>query len=646
MKQRLRILWVTTLVCVFSPSSYAQTDYVQGTMLSDRVFYQIGGGAAIMPPAIRKKPHELGIGIGWKANLMCGNFDFKTTIKNQLNGVTEGFKDLYSNIIQSATGAVASLPAMIIQRANPQLYDILTNGMYQAKLDFDSLKTNCEEMSAKLADAVLDNQWIENAKLENYKSIASSEKDAKKAKKKSETENGDKGLTWVGGQKKGGAGQKPIELVKDVVEAGYNLGLQRSPLDKSAVNDKQCDGLMCKEWKTPEEASTWVKEVLGDKTISTCESCDNKPKATAGTGLSPKIEKETIQTTTELEQVLNSDTLNAQDLANLSSSTVVVTRGLIEALRDDPDAVVLATRLAQEIAISKVLEKALSARRLILAGMREPNVAASALAQKEMESELVKLDRDIEQIKMELELQTLFNKTSLTVFQNQAILKQNALENNSPDDTNFDKTTKPKGTTPELNNGNFKSKDQYIKLPIPDTTGSFERIRGRYVNNYSGSSSSGDLSRFESKDAYADGRATVYRNAEGKLVRREGGSLAWRNNNPGNIRMGEWAKANGAIGVGPSGFAIFPDAETGRRAIHTLLREGKNYRNNTIAGVIETYAPRNENNTDAYIAAVTRQTGLSAEARMNTLTESERESIVNAITRIEGWKEGSERNLD
>ena len=65
----------------------------------------------------------------------------RRVLKNQLNGLTEGFKDLYSNVIESATGAVASLPAMVIQRANPQLYDILTNGLYQGKIDFNSLKT-------------------------------------------------------------------------------------------------------------------------------------------------------------------------------------------------------------------------------------------------------------------------------------------------------------------------------------------------------------------------------------------------------------------------------------------------------------------------------------------------------------------------
>lgn len=35
---------------------------------------------------------KLGVDIGWSSNLMCGNFDLKTTVSNQLNGVTDGLK--------------------------------------------------------------------------------------------------------------------------------------------------------------------------------------------------------------------------------------------------------------------------------------------------------------------------------------------------------------------------------------------------------------------------------------------------------------------------------------------------------------------------------------------------------------------------
>ncbi len=56
---------------------------------------------------------------------------------------------------------------------------------------------------------------------------------------------------------------------------------------------------------------------------------------------------------------------NPELLAELSSSSVPVTRGLIESLRDDPDVELLSQRLSAEIATSKVMEKMLLARRAI-----------------------------------------------------------------------------------------------------------------------------------------------------------------------------------------------------------------------------------------------------------------------------------------
>lgn len=175
------VLWGCSQIAVADTT--IPTGYTTGSVLSDYVHYSIGGGAAISPPPSRQTSNVYSLGLGWKSNLMCGNFDIKFTIKNQLNGITEGFKDLYSNVIQSATGAVASLPAMIIQRANPQLYDILSNGLYQGKIDFNRLKTSCEEMSAQLADYAIDSKWAKMAGLERFKEITATEIDANKAKK-------------------------------------------------------------------------------------------------------------------------------------------------------------------------------------------------------------------------------------------------------------------------------------------------------------------------------------------------------------------------------------------------------------------------------------------------------------------------------
>lgn len=120
--------------------------------VSDKLFYSLGGGSVISQPATRSNMQRLGMNLGWSSDLMCGNFDLKTTVGNQLNGVTSGFKNLMGEVIQGATGAVASLPAMIIQRANPGLYEMLTNGVLQGGVAFDKAQLNCQNLSKRMMD--------------------------------------------------------------------------------------------------------------------------------------------------------------------------------------------------------------------------------------------------------------------------------------------------------------------------------------------------------------------------------------------------------------------------------------------------------------------------------------------------------------
>ena len=58
--------------------------------------------------------------------------------------------------------------------------------------------------------------------------LASGGKDAVSALEVVEKKGGNDGVTWVGGDKAGGSGQKPIRIVNDVTRAGYNLLTSRS----------------------------------------------------------------------------------------------------------------------------------------------------------------------------------------------------------------------------------------------------------------------------------------------------------------------------------------------------------------------------------------------------------------------------------
>lgn len=117
------------------------------------------------------------------------------------------------------------------------------------------------------------------------------------------------------------------------------------------------------------------------------------------------------------------------------------------------------------------------------------------------------------------------------------------------------------------------------------------------------------------------------------------GSRNWRNNNPGNIEYGKFAKSMGAIGT-DGRFAVFPDYETGRRAKAGLLFNGKNYKDKTIFGAISKYAPSFENDTMAYAKSVARALGVSIHTKLSDLTSQQREVMMDAMQKVEGFKKG------
>ncbi len=142
----------------------------------------------------------------------------------------------------------------------------------------------------------------------------------------------------------------------------------------------------------------------------------------------------------------------------------------------------------------------------------------------------------------------------------------------------------------------------------------------------------------QATSARASSRDVIYTNQDGTTYRKTGGTRAWRNNNPGNIRYSEFSRRAGAIGEA-GGFAVFPDEETGMRAISLLLRSDS-YNRLTVAGAISKYAPPIENDTAAYHRRIQDLTGISINKRMSDLNDTELARVASAIRQIEGWKQG------
>jgi hypothetical protein len=137
------------------------------------------------------------------------------------------------------------------------------------------------------------------------------------------------------------------------------------------------------------------------------------------------------------------------------------------------------------------------------------------------------------------------------------------------------------------------------------------------------------------------GKSVIYTDENGKKTIKKDGSPAWRNNNPGNIMKGSWARRNGAIGdVGK--FAIFPDVETGRKAKKALIK-GKYGEYESIRKMIRVYAPKSDNNDpEKYADHIKEWAGLDVDSmKIKDLKPEEMEKLLDAMQRQEGFQKGT-----
>lgn len=118
------------------------------------------------------------------------------------------------------------------------------------------------------------------------------------------------------------------------------------------------------------------------------------------------------------------------------------------------------------------------------------------------------------------------------------------------------------------------------------------------------------------------------------------GDRNWRNNNPGNIEYGDFAKSQGAIGS-DGRFAVFPDMQTGTGAQAALQFNSPSYNGKSILAAIERYAPRSENDTSGYANALAYAAGVPVSTRLSDLTPEQRAAYIAAQQRVEGLRPGT-----
>lgn len=104
------------------------------------------------------------------------------------------------------------------------------------------------------------------------------------------------------------------------------------------------------------------------------------------------------------------------------------------------------------------------------------------------------------------------------------------------------------------------------------------------------------------------------------------GDLNYRNNNPGNLKYGPFAIANGSIGKDKKGFARFATMEAGTRALHKLVENAARgvssiYKpTDTIVQFFQKYAPTNDGNApEIYAKNVARRMKVDSSYQIKNL---------------------------
>lgn len=401
---KMGVLSAAVVCGLFSTSMAYANDPYASPRLRNAIGYEFNGGIVPEPATDIVTYPILDMQVKWDILGACGEFDPDISIQGVFNGITEGFRDYMDGLIGAATSAVAGLPGLILKRVDPGLYDIIEEGMLQADLDFSAAKASCEniqnwmlgEGESPFKDFAIEakvGEWTKKIGMDNYGGPpggggASTPPPAEAAgngilaaQQIEDEYELDDGIAWVCNEIKGGQGQELIEVIEDVVIAGYNSLIDRDPCDETAVpaliGD---DDPMYTYWPEPADAVEFITLAVGDIEVATCNNC-RKETPLVGKGLLPLHFAMADQLRTDIFALVNGTTAMTRDNLDAVSArpSAVVDDQLIFTLRGYAPASqnTLITHMANEIAYGRLFEQARLAVMIFRSGLMEPNVASA-----------------------------------------------------------------------------------------------------------------------------------------------------------------------------------------------------------------------------------------------------------------------------
>ncbi len=399
---RLNLITIIAAL-LLAHATTATAQYVK----NDKLFYSIGGTLSGSEP-VTLESVNFGDAYG-PDRFSCGAFNPRQDVGSMLRGLigdTPGLAGL-ADLGSIPTGITAALPGGILCRAQPVLcqltqhYSVRSEDAWRHSVNACDLITGDQPSTA----------WQRHAKAEEWQRQQLRGASATEAHRQVE-ETEDPCITWVGGREAGCPGNPPLRPVRDTVIAGWCV-VNGQPADCKSAPDGS--SLTAATWSTPQLAAKWVTDVVGDVGIHS----DGAPTTATATGLQPKIEQEKTRILEALQEVYA--TAPQLSIRHAQGDVLFHPAGgiqpnVVRALYkfDEGSIGLYAERIATEAATARVIDQALLAHRLLLAGRSEPNIATTDPARKEIDTAAVRLEKDIDRLAWEFQIRrTIVSETAL-----------------------------------------------------------------------------------------------------------------------------------------------------------------------------------------------------------------------------------------
>jgi len=340
--------------------------------------FGLGSGAETdrLTPATYSQKFQINANFDAGFGYSCGKFDPFDNVEAMINSAIDKFKQLPQKFVQAAQAAVAALPAYLLNKINPSLYNVVTKQLDEAFKLFEINFKDCQQMEREIALGQNPYQNLVMAGIGDRMRVEMGFGDGTidDRMEKVRTASASNGVVLTGGKRYGGDGQPPIEATKTVLIAGINLLTDRDVEDMGAFNHSlNAQHPITKAFESPAQLVEFITTIYGSQAFKLTKT--GPAQSTPGSGyLKPYVE--TRDSAIEHLQKYVKHEIGRKEFDN---SGMLIPPATIDEMRQlPPYALSIAVDdQARQFALNQLKLKFDFALQALKTGLKEPNLSQS-----------------------------------------------------------------------------------------------------------------------------------------------------------------------------------------------------------------------------------------------------------------------------